>query len=149
MQKSISNLQKTKDIAEKVAKLLKLGDTITLSGDLGSGKTSFSQFLIKELIGETTEVTSPTFNLLHIYELDQFEVWHFDLYRLKSIHEAYELGIEDAFDRRIALIEWPEIIKGILPKNRLEIEIKFTANENERIFIFHAFGEWEQRLKLI
>lgn len=149
MKKLTLSLKETKNIAEKVAKLLKLGDTITLNGNLGAGKTSFSQFLIRKLAGDTAEVTSPTFNLLHIYEASAFQIWHFDLYRIKKINEAYELGIEEAFDNKLVLIEWPEIIKDILPRDRLEIEINFTENENERMFIFHGFGEWKERLKLI
>ena len=120
---NINNLEEMKHFAEKIAEVAKIGDVITLSGNLGAGKTSFVQFFVKFLNKTDIDVTSPTFNLVHIYELNDKEIWHFDLYRLKSQEEIYEIGIEDALINSISLIEWPEIILEVLPKNRLELEI--------------------------
>ena len=118
--------------AEQIAKKIELCDVIVLTGDLGVGKTSFVQYLVASLTDNNIEITSPTFNLLHIYDLYAFPIWHYDLYRLKSINEIYELGIEDALSKAVTIIEWPEIILEILPKNRLELHFELTSNENVR-----------------
>ena len=140
----LENLDQTKIFASRLAKIAKLSDIITFSGELGAGKTSFIQYFIQSLSDEIIEITSPTFNLLHIYKLKQLEIWHFDLYRLKSKEEAYELGIEDGFNRAISLIEWPEIIYDILPSNRLEIHLAFATEENARILTLIGFGKWSE-----
>lgn len=155
----LNSINDTYNIATSLAKVVRLRDTITLSGDLGVGKTSFSQFFIKELTSQETEVTSPTFNIVNIYQLNKecserlfhmskpqnnLSIWHFDLYRLKSKNEVYELGIEEAWDAAISLIEWPEIIYDILPKNRIEIELLFLEEEDKRKMIIRTFGSCEQ-----
>src|SRR4051812_39197924 len=111
----------TKNLAIKIAAQLKKGSIVTFSGDLGSGKTFFCRQMIKYLCGEETKVTSPTFNLLQIYQAQNFEIYHFDLYRLKRLDEVYELGIEEAFADRVCLIEWPEIISNIIPRGTISI----------------------------
>ena len=138
----LNNIEETKLFAKTIAKYLNLGDVITFRGNLGSGKTSFIKYLIENLAQEPIEVTSPTFNLLHIYKFNNIEVWHFDLYRLKNATEAFELGIEDAFTYGISLIEWPEAISSILPKNRLEIELSFTTTEEARIVNLTGSSKW-------
>lgn len=147
----LKSLQDTENIATKIAKIIEMGDTITLSGDLGVGKTSFVQLLINSLAGQKIEVTSPTFNILNIYKFDEIEVWHFDLYRLKSKNEVYELGIEDAYNNVISLIEWPGIISSLLPKDRLEIDLAFPQDlvigEEARIITLRAFGKWHANNK--
>lgn len=127
----LNSEEETVELAKKIASKLKKGDILTFSGDLGSGKTFLCREIIKALCGDDTNVISPTFNLLQIYQAPDFEIYHFDLYRLKHPHEIYELGIEDAFDK-VCLIEWPEIISHILPKNNV-IEIKISIiNDNAR-----------------
>ena len=142
----LKNLQQTKIFALKLAKMVNLGDIITLSGNLGAGKTSFAQYFINALSDEDVEVTSPTFNLLHVYQLKTLEIWHFDLYRLRNSDEAYELGIEDAWNKAVSLIEWPEIIQGILPKDRLDIHINFAEKKDERILNWQGSSKWAQLL---
>ena len=115
----LDNIEQTKYFASSLGKHLVSGDVITFSGDLGSGKTTLIQHLINSLSVDRIEVTSPSFNLLHVYKLNGLELWHFDLYRLNNAIEVYELGIEDAFLDGVSLIEWPEIIGNILPENRL------------------------------
>ncbi len=143
----LNNLEQTKIFASKLAKIAKVGDIITFSGELGAGKTSFIQYFIQSLSEKNIEITSPTFNLLHIHKLNQLEIWHFDLYRLKSKEEAYELGIEDAFYQAISLIEWPEIIYNILPTSRLEIRLSFTNDSNARIVTLIGFDKWAEVIK--
>lgn len=145
---SLTNLKETEAFASVLAKIVKIGDIITFSGDLGVGKTSFIQFFIKSLARQEIEVTSPTFNLLHLYKLDEYEIWHFDLYRLKNKEEIYELGIDDAFSYGVSLIEWPEIIADILPKDRLEIKLSFADKQSSRELTLNAYGKWKEKLLL-
>jgi tRNA threonylcarbamoyl adenosine modification protein YjeE len=142
----LNNLEETQLFAEKLAKIVEIGDIITFTGNLGVGKTSFIQFFIKSLAGNDVEVTSPTFNLVYTYTLEQFEIWHFDLYRLKDQREIYELGIEDAFIKGVSLIEWPEIIENILPNNRLDIGLFFGEKDDERVMTISGFGRWDNKL---
>ena len=97
---------------------------------MGVGKTAFTRGVIQALSG-AKEVPSPTFTLLQTYETPDFDIYHFDMYRLKSPEEAYEIGIEDAFADGVSFIEWPEKIKGVLP--RRHIDIFFEINQNDRI----------------
>lgn len=125
-----------KDLAEwakVISKDLKSGDVIALSGELGAGKTTISQFIINNLSGKNEFVTSPTFNIVQTYEASNSNIiWHFDLYRLKSESEVWDIGIEDAFMTGISIIEWPEIIKNLLPVHTIFIDIDFTEDESTR-----------------
>lgn len=128
----INNKKESKQLAQYIAINLKPNDILVFSGDLGAGKTFFCQNIIKQLCGQKTNVTSPTFNLLQIYNYQPTcLIYHYDLYRLKYLEEIYELGIEEAFTNNICLIEWPEIIKTILPPNTICINIK-TINPDRR-----------------
>lgn len=144
---SINNLKETSLLAQKIAPLLIKGDVICLQGDLGAGKTAFARFLIQALCGNKTEVLSPTFNLVHLYDADEFTIWHFDLYRLEHESEIEELGIFDAFDEGVSIIEWPQIIDGIIPDDRLLIDIK--SNNDSREFVLKAYGTWQERIRNI
>lgn len=126
----LNSLEDTKKLAEKIASGVKKGDVIALSGDLGAGKTTFSRFFINYLMGHEENVTSPTFNLVLPYETKDFTIWHFDLYRLNEAKEVEELGLYDAFDNGVSLIEWPEIISDILPENT--VMVKFTVENGDR-----------------
>jgi len=146
----ISNEEETKELAKKFIPILKKGDCIALYGDLGTGKTSFTRGLIKTIGGDKLEVPSPTFTLVQFYELPEFTLWHFDLYRIKHQEEIYELGWEEACHSGVCLIEWPENAGELLPKDRIEIEIFFDYKENEeetnRIITIKGLGEMEKRL---
>ena len=143
----LANLEQTQIIASKLAKIVSPNDVITLSGNLGAGKTTFIQYFIKNLSTEEIEITSPTFNLLHIYKLLNLEIWHFDLYRLKTPDEVYELGIESAFVQGLSIIEWPEIIQDILPKDRLELNLSFSFKDDARILTMKGCGRWASILR--
>ena len=143
----INSLDDTKKLAEKIASLVKIGDVITLKGDLGAGKTTFARYFINSLLSEEQEITSPTFNIAHQYDAPDFDIWHFDLYRLKNEREAEEIGLYDAFDEAVSLIEWPEIIGDILPEDRLLVELSLL--EDERQVVLRGYGEWEERLMKI
>src|ERR1700676_2980984 len=105
-----------------IAGALEPGDLVTLSGDLGAGKTTFARALIRYLAGdETIEVPSPTFTLMQTYELPRFTLVHADLYRLSSVTELAELGFDDLPDGAVVLMEWPDRAAGFLPPDRLDI----------------------------
>ena len=112
--------------AKNFAKTLKGNEIIALWGTLGMGKTVFARGIIQTLLSQKEEVPSPTFTLLQTYDTPKGEVFHFDFYRLKSPEEAYEIGIEDAFESGICLIEWPEKIGALLPKNTINICFEIT-----------------------
>jgi len=133
----VNSEEETILLARKIASQIKPLDVLAFEGDLGSGKTFLCRHIIKTLCGDVN-VSSPTFNLLQIYGATNFEIYHFDLYRLKSIHEAYELGIEDAFNHHVCLIEWPEIIRDLLPKSTITINIEMINDASRKILINYS-----------
>ena len=135
----------TAAFAARVSALAAAGDVIALKGDLGAGKTSFARAFIRSRGGEE-EVPSPTFTLVQVYELAGAAIWHFDLYRLKSADEAWELGIEDAFSEGISLIEWPERLGSLLPRYRLEITFHYGDRPEARRAALDGGGDWPERL---
>lgn len=141
---NISDLQETKKLSEKLGELLTPQDIVTFSGNLGAGKTTFVKFLIQSIVKQEIPVTSPTFNLVQIYETKRFPIWHFDMYRLRHSDEVFELGYEEALSEGVSLIEWPEKMQEFLPKDRLDVIIK-TVDVNKRVIEFIPHGEWKNR----
>ena len=133
----IENLEETKKLAENIANQLHIGNVITLKGTLGAGKTFLTGCLINYMLKKygikEEKVVSPTFNIVKEYQLKDFSIYHFDLYRLKDKNELYELDIENAFENGISIIEWPEIAEDIIYNILFQIEIEITG-ENSRIF---------------
>jgi tRNA threonylcarbamoyl adenosine modification protein YjeE len=120
----LPNEQATRRLAIDVANLLKPGDLVTLSGDLGAGKTTFARALIRYLAGdETTEVPSPTFTLMQSYDLPPFQVVHADLYRASGPTDLAELGFDDLTEGTLVLLEWPDRAGKLLPPDRLDIAL--------------------------
>jgi len=108
MQFTIHQLEEWKDIVNQIIPNLE-HNILLLKGNLGAGKTTFSQFLLKEL-GSSDEISSPTYSIVNEYDTPKGKVFHFDLYRLKSVEEAYDFGIEEYLDNGfLSIIEWPEI----------------------------------------
>lgn len=146
------SVEETRKLAEKVADVLRPGDCITLSGDLGAGKTTFTQGLIEHLSDELVGVTSPTFTLLQTYDVTLLNgisttIWHYDLYRLEDAADIEELGLDDALDRGITIIEWPEIVQYQLPESRISVTIDFGEGETNREVIFSSSGDTLSRLQ--
>ncbi|MCF8494624.1 MAG: tRNA (adenosine(37)-N6)-threonylcarbamoyltransferase complex ATPase subunit type 1 TsaE [Rickettsiaceae bacterium] len=129
------NEEDSKNLAIQIANEIKPGNIITFSGDLGAGKTFLCRQIIKQLCGPETNVTSPTFNLLQIYDWNDCSIYHYDLYRLKNPSEIYELGIEEAMTANVCLIEWPELIKAILPNDIIAINIEIVDDNKRRVFV--------------
>ena len=117
---------------------------IALAGPLGSGKTSFARAFIRAR-GRTGEVPSPTFTLVEVYDGDGPAIWHFDLFRLSRPEEAWELGIEEAFADAISLIEWPERLGALLPRERLGIALDFAASPGARVATVTPSAAWSER----
>ena len=136
MKKYISKSeQETTKIAGEIAHQVSAGTVIALYGTLGVGKSAFSRGFIKSLCPLVEDVPSPTFTLLQTYEAKDFEIYHFDMYRLKTPEEAYELGIEDAFIDGVSLIEWPEKIGSLLPKNAMRISFEIQEDQSRLITV--------------
>lgn len=126
---------KTLEIAANFAKNISAGSVVALYGTLGAGKSAFCRGFIQSLCKTVEDVPSPTFTLLQTYEAPLFEIYHFDMYRLKTPEEAYELGIEDAFLDGVSLIEWPEKIGSLLPKNAIRITFQIQEDQSRLITI--------------
>ena len=131
-------------LGKKLARIAKRGDTFALFGTLGMGKSVLARAFIQELSG-ATEVPSPTFTLLQSYEGPDFEIYHFDLYRLKSPEEIFEIGMEDALYDGACLIEWPERMGGYLPRDMFRVEFE-PEGEGRKISISTTSEDKRQRL---
>lgn len=125
----VKNLNETKDLAKTFASKLKRGDMVILKGDLGAGKTTFTQFVFS-FLGVKDVVTSPTFAVLKSYQANDFVLHHFDCYRINS-EEAVECGFDEVLTDKTAcvFIEWADNIKELLPSKKIEISIKIIDEE--------------------
>jgi tRNA threonylcarbamoyladenosine biosynthesis protein TsaE len=125
--------QETSIVAQEFAATLRPRDIVLLNGDLGLGKSVFSRSVIRALMNnENIDVPSPTFTLVQTYDTPQGDVYHFDLYRLKTPEELYEIGWEDALHSGIILVEWPERLGFLKPKHYIQIDIKSGASSDSR-----------------
>lgn len=133
--------------AQKLSKLAQKGDVFALYGTLGMGKSVLARGFIQALTN-AEEVPSPTFTLVQSYEAPEFEIYHFDLYRLKSAEEIFELGMEEALYEGVCLIEWPGKMGSYLPRNCFKITI--TPQENGRKITITSSAEVKfQRLSAL
>lgn len=123
----------TAELGQKLAKIAHKGDCFALFGTLGMGKSVLSRAFIQALTA-AKEVPSPTFTLVQSYEAPEFEIYHYDLYRLKSPEEIFELGMEEALYEGVCLIEWPEKMGGYLPRRMFRVEFSST-DEGRKITI--------------
>ena len=143
----------TAALAARIAGLAECSDVIALKGDLGSGKTTFARAFIHARSSQEDEVPSPTFTLVQIYEPEASSeapaIWHFDLYRLRAPEETWELGIEDAFNEGISLIEWPERLGPLLPPRRLQIALDFGNRPGARRAQLDPGTGWRARLSTV
>ena len=120
---ALSNETATAHLMADLALLIGPGDVITLSGDLGAGKTAAARAMIQYLADDALEVPSPTFTLAQAYDLPPFPLIHADLYRINDPAELEEIGLSPLPEGTVALIEWPERAAGALPKDRIDIAL--------------------------
>jgi len=131
----LSSEKKTEELARKFSKKLKPGNVVFLYGEMGVGKTTFIRYLINKFQKnnklEITEVTSPTFNLLNEYQINEIKINHYDLYRLKKTEELKNLDLFEDIINTVTLIEWPQIIKK-KPKNLIELIFEYGKDHQMR-----------------
>ena len=142
-----SNEEETKKIANKLAKdINNTNATICLNGDLGSGKTTFSRYLIRSLLSNNIndDIPSPTFTLLQIYEDQKRSIYHYDFYRLNKIDELIELNYSESINNNICIIEWANKFKKALPSNRIEINFEIKPR-NKRSITFTLIGSYNKK----
>lgn len=152
---TVANEATLHDLVTEIALALTPGDLVTLSGDLGAGKTTFARALIRCLAeDDSIEVPSPTFNLIQAYELPQFPLVHADLYRLSGSAELAELGFDDLPDDAVVLLEWPDRAAGLLPADRLDIALTLMPQvgldyRNVRITGYGSFAPRVERIAAV
>ena len=133
--------EETRKFAKNLATVLRKGDVIVLSGELGSGKTKFVEGIL-ECFGLENEISSPTFTLVNEYHNDKIDIYHFDLYRVSDIYEFENIGGEEYFEKGICIFEWGELIEDVLPNHYLKISIdKDYDNESIRKLKLEPVGE--------
>ena len=133
---NISKVEKTKSIAKIFAKKIKVSDVLFFNGELGVGKTTFIKYLINCLQIDknlpVTEIPSPTFNLVHEYQMGKLILKHYDLYRINEEKELDSIGIFEDYSEQITLIEWPEKIKNIKIKNIINLNFEYDEDYKSR-----------------
>ncbi len=135
----------TSRLGAALARVVRAGDAVCLSGPLGAGKSTLARALVRALTTPDEDVPSPTFTLVQFYETAVFPLAHFDLYRLTSPDEAFEIGLDEALDEGAALIEWPQRLEGRLPPDRLDIEISLEDGGETRRARLTPYGAWKGR----
>lgn len=133
----------TARLGAALARVIGPGEAICLTGPLGAGKSTLARALIRARTTPDEDVPSPTFTLVQFYEGDGITLAHFDLYRLTSPDEAYEIGLDEALEDGAAIIEWPQRMEGRLPPHRLDIDIELDGAARRARLTPH--GAWEGR----
>jgi len=130
-------------ISNKIKKILSPGDAVFLYGQIGVGKTTFARILINDYENQKkikkSEVLSPTFNIVFQYDIKDFTIEHYDLYRLKNENEIKNIGLFENLEESIIIVEWPELIKD-KPTNRIDLFFEYTKDMNERILTIKTSG---------
>ena len=138
---SSNSSTKTIEIAKILAKYLSIGDTVVLTGELGSGKTKFTEGVLNHFDLQD-EISSPTFTIVNEYHNNKADIYHFDLYRVSDIYEFENIGGEEYFSKGICIFEWGELIEDILPNSYLKISFeKDDKDLNIRKLKIECFGD--------
>ncbi len=136
----------TARLAAGLAAQARPGDVLALDGPLGIGKSAFARAFIRALTGPETEVPSPTFNLVLTYDTPRGELWHVDLYRLDGPADTVELGLEEAFEHTITLLEWPDRLGSGLPRHALTVSFSDGPSADSRRVRLRGGAGWAARL---
>ena len=140
-----ASVAETRAVAAALAPLVRAGDCIVLAGEMGAGKTAFTQGLAAAL-GVDEPVTSPTFTLVHTYTTGRVRLHHVDVYRLDRTGEVDDLGVAELLDDGVVVVEWGDAVRASLPDDRLEIGIGFGVRDDERVVDFEVVGRtWMAR----
>ena len=133
----------TTRLGAAIGRVLEPGEAICLDGPLGAGKSTLARGLIRALAPGERDVPSPTFTLVQFYDGARFPIAHFDLYRLTSPEEAFEIGLDEALDGGAAVIEWAGRLAGQTPPDRLEVSLALAGDGREARVLAH--GAWKGR----
>ncbi|WP_171206511.1 tRNA (adenosine(37)-N6)-threonylcarbamoyltransferase complex ATPase subunit type 1 TsaE [Ruegeria sp. HKCCA0235A] len=141
--------EETAVFARQLGTSLRPGDVVLLEGPIGSGKTHFARNLIQSLMDEPEDVPSPTFTLVQAYDTPSGEIWHCDLYRLSAAEEVDELGLTDAFDTAICLVEWPDKMGPLAPQGALTLAFETGPNNIDfrRVTLSWTAPKWAEKLE--
>lgn len=144
----LTSPEETAALARQIGAQLMPGDVLLLQGEIGAGKTHFARSLIQSLLETPEDIPSPTFTLVQTYEGASGEIWHADLYRLTSPDEVVELGLTDAFEDAICLIEWPDRLAELTPASALTLAFAMGADADQRSLILSTSNpRWKSILK--
>ena len=139
----ISKLETTKKFADILSNNIFKGDIILFYGEVGVGKTTFIKFLINSLLKkdkkDISEITSPTFSLMNQYKLNKYDIHHYDLYRLNNEKDILSLNIFEDYFNKVILIEWPEILGKLKPRNTIDINFEYGENFNSRYLTISGY----------
>lgn len=137
----------TNALARRIAPHLRAGHVLLLSGEIGAGKTHFARALIQArlaALGRHEDVPSPTFTLVQVYDLGDVDLWHSDLYRLTDPDDAIELGLDEAFETAICLIEWPDRLGRYRPKAALSLQFsQIPGADGRRVVLEGDAPTWD------
>ena len=142
MTNNIFNLTQLEEFAQNLSYKINISNLILLKGELGSGKTTLSRYLIKHIyllnkIEPPKIVPSPSFTILQSYYIKNFTIHHFDFFRIKDIKELIEIGFEECINGNIVIIEWPEIVMPMISKlNKIEIELLIVSKSTRKIIFY-------------
>ena len=142
----LKSLKDTKKFAKNFSNIISAGDIIFLYGEIGTGKTTFVRFFINYLENKfkvkSSDVLSPTFNIVYDYDIGDIKVYHYDLYRLKNYNDISQLGMFETSTDSIKIVEWPKLIKP-KPKDRIDILFEYLKSKDSRKINIIGFGKWK------
>ncbi len=127
---TLADAAQTCRLAGRLGARLRAGDVVLLEGPIGAGKTHFARCLIQSLLELPEDVPSPTYTLVQVYQTRAGEVWHADLYRAGGPDEVVELGLDEAFDQAICLVEWPDRLGELAPPRALTLALEAQAPDH-------------------
>ena len=149
---TLTSPDETAVLATRIKDRLSPGDILLLNGVIGSGKTHFARSLIQAAMTDPEDVPSPTFTLVQQYDTELGEIWHADLYRLTAAEEVDELGLTEAFDTAICLIEWPDRLGSARPLSALTLDFRTAPDQGEDtrvVTVTWTDPKWTEKLETI